>query len=418
MNVSLFIARRYLLAKKSHNVIHVISWISMLGMMVGTMAFIVILSVYNGFDQLVQSLYNTFDADFVIKPKSGKYLDGADDVLQQIKNAPEVASFCEIVEETVALQYRDHPVVPAVMKGVDDQFIAHTPLANKMIQGDFTLTFGEIDQAVLGQGLAASLGVNVHFIDPLYLYFPSRSASVSLLNPQASLIEEKLFLAGIFSVEQKYDSKYLFVPLSLSRRVLEYTSEASYIELRLHPDAPYGKVEARFAALLSPNDYTLLNRYQQNETIYKMMRTEKMVIYFLLLFVLLVITCNILSSIALLVIEKQEDVETLKSMGASHVVIKRTFLYQGWIITSLGALSGLVLGIILCFIQQHFGIMGMPGNFIIAAYPVAVQWNDIFSVLGSVLLIGYAGAALSVRLFIPPISSAPEIRSGQKGITP
>jgi len=405
MHLPLFISRRYLFAKKSHNVINIISWISVVGMMVGTLAFIVILSVYNGFDSLVQSLYNTFDSDLVIKPKTGKYLDGADWVLQQIKDDPSIAAYCEVVEETVALHYRDQPVVPAIMKGVDSNFVAHSPIVNYLIQGNFALKFGEIDQAVLGRGVAASLGVNVYFIDPLYLYFPSRTASISMLNPQASLLKERLFPAGIFSVQQNFDDKYIFVPLSLARNIMEYTSEASYIELRLHPGAPLNKIQARFATLLEPYNYTLLNRYQQNETLYKMMRTEKLVITFLLLFVLLIIACNILGSIALLVMEKREDIETLKSMGASDKLIKRTFLYEGLTIAFFGTLSGMALGIALCLLQQHFGFIHMPGNFLVTAYPVEVRWGDIFAVLGSVLLIGYLAAQISIYFFILPPTS-------------
>ena len=400
MNLPLFIARRYLFAKNSHHVINLISWISVAGMVVGTMAFIVILSVYNGFDQLVQSLYHTFDADLVIRPKTGKYLDGSDPLLQQIKNDPSIVAYCEIVEETVALQYREQPVVPAVMKGVDSIFIECSPIVEHIIYGSFATKLGDIDQAILGRVLAASLGVNVHFLDPLYLFFPSRHATLNLLNPQAALLEKKLFPAGIFSVEQNYDAKHLFVPLSLAREIMEYTTEASYIELRLQPHVQLNKIQARFSSLLEPNGYLVLNRYQQNETLYKMMRTEKLVIFFLLVFVLLVIACNILGSIALLVMEKREDVETLKSLGASQVVITRIFLFEGWIISFLGALSGLLLGLLLCFLQQRFGFIGMPGNFIITAYPVAVQWRDICSVFGSVLLIGYLAAWSSVRFFI------------------
>jgi len=409
VNLPLFIARRYLFAKKSHNVINIISWISVLGMMVGTMAFIVILSVYNGFDQLVQTLYHTFDSDLVIRPKMGKYIDTVDPSLEQIRQDPSILAYNEVVEETVILQYLGRPVVSATMKGVDEHFFTHSPLVDYIIQGDFKLKFGDIDQAALGRGLATSLGVNVHFKDPLYLYFPSRSASVNLLNPQAALLEKRLFPAGIFSVEQNYDSKYFFVPLSLSREIMEYTTEASYIELRLQPNAQPNKVQARFAALLDPDDYLLLNRYQQNETLYKMMRTEKLVIYFLLLFVLLVITCNILGSIALLIMEKREDIETLKSMGASPITIKRIFLFEGWIIAFFGTLSGLILGVLLCFLQQRFGLIGLPGNYIINAYPIQVQWGDMLSVLGSVWIIGYVAARLSVYFFLTkPMLSAPQ----------
>ena len=370
-------------------------------MMVGTLAFIVILSVYNGFDQLVQSLYNAFDSDLVIRPKSGKYLDGTDPVLAQIKTDPSIAAYCEVVEETVALQYRNQPVIPVTMKGIDSIFVANSPIVEHLIQGNFAIKFGEIDQAVLGRGVASSLGVNVHFIDPLYLYFVSRSAPISMINPQASLLKERLFPAGIFSVEQNYDSKYIFVPLALARTVMEYTTEASYIELRLQPEASLNKVEALFASILNSDDYVLLNRYQQNETIYKMMRTEKLVIYFLLTFVLLITACNILGSTALLVMEKREDVETLKSMGASEKLIKRTFLFEGIIISFFGTLSGLVLGLILCLVQQYFDIIPMPGNFIITAYPIVVMWGDVFAVLSSVLLIGYLAARLSIYFFLP-----------------
>ena len=407
MNVPLFIARRYLFAKKSHNVINLISLISVLGMMVGTMAFIVILSVYNGFDQLVQTLYQNFDADLVIKPKVGKYIDGTDPLLQQIRQEPSLAAYCEIVEERVALQYLGSPIVTAVMKGVDSNFVNHSPLVEHIVQGQFKLKFGEIDQAVLGRGLATSLGVNVHFLDPLYLLFPSRSASISVLNPQAALLEKKLFPAGIFSVEQTYDADYFFVPLSLAQEVMEYTSEVSYIELRLHPSVPLNKVQTRFATILGSKNYVLLNRYQQNETLYKMMRTEKLVIYFLLLFVLLVITCNIIGSIALLILEKREDVKTLASMGATDAVIKRIFLFEGWLIACFGTLSGLLLGLLLCFLQQRFGLIGMPGNFIVTAYPIEVQWGDVISVLGSVWLIGYAAVRISVHFFIPKPTSSP-----------
>jgi ABC-type lipoprotein release transport system permease subunit len=382
-------------------VINLISRISVVGMMVGTMAFIVILSVYNGFDNLVQLLYNTFDADLVIKPATGKYLDGADPILQRVKEDPSIAAYCEIVEETVVLQYRDQPIITGIMKGIDQPFLDHSPIVNCIVQGSFSPHLGDINQAILGRGLASSLGINVHFIDPLYLHYPSRSASINMINPISSLIEEKLFPSGIFSVEQNYDAKYLFVPLSLARKMLEYTTQVTYIELRLHPDSPVRKVQARLASMVEPNGYKLLNRYQQNETLYKMMRTEKLVIYFLLLFVLLVITCNILGSIALLIIEKQEDVETLKSMGATSALIKRIFLFEGWIISFLGAVSGLLLGLLLCFLQQRFGFISMPGNFIITAYPVAVQWGDVLSVLCAVWVIGYVTARISVRLFLP-----------------
>ncbi|MCL1974420.1 MAG: ABC transporter permease [Bacteroidetes bacterium] len=399
MNLPLFIARRYLFAKKSHNVINLISWITALGMMAGTLAFIVILSVYNGFDHLVQSLYNTFDADLVIKPATGKYIDGCDPLWDDIKGDPLVAAWCEIVEETVVIEYRNRSVT-AMMKGVDSIFTTHTPLIDRTTDGAFSTHLGEIPQIVMGQGLARNLGVNIHFIDPIYLYFPSLSATFNPLNPQASLHTQKLFPSGIFAVEQNYDSQYFFIPLATARQLMEYTTEVSYIEIRLQPGASTDNIQAKYRRLLEPHGYLLQNRYQQNESLYKMMRTEKIVIYFLLLFVLLIISCNILGSMALLIIEKREDMVSLQSLGASPVAIKRIFLLEGWMITVLGSFFGLIFGLLLCFLQQRFGLISLPGNFMITAYPVLVMWNDIALVLASVLLIGYLAARASVRFFI------------------
>jgi len=399
VNLPFFIARRYLFAKKSHNVINLISWISAFGMMAGTLAFIVVMSVYNGFDGLVQSLYNTFDADLVIKPATGKYIDGEHPIWDAMKKDPAVAAWCEVVEETVALSYRGRPIT-GVMKGVDPVFIAHTPLANHVIDGSFATHLGEIEQAVMGRGLARSLGVNIHFIDPLYLYFPSLSAPFNPLNPQAALYTEKLFPSGIFAVEQNHDSQYFFVPIATARRLMEYTTEVSHIEIRLQPGASPDKIQAAFGRMLEPQGYILQNRYQQNESLYKMMRTERLVIYFLLLFVLLIISCNILGSMALLIIEKRQDLISLQSMGAGPGLIKNIFLLEGWLISVLGACAGLALGLLLCLLQQHFGLISLPGNFVITAYPVIVRWSDVVLVLTSVLLIGYLASRISVRFFI------------------
>ena len=400
MNLPLFIARRYLFAKKSHNIINLISWITLLGMMAGTVAFIIVLSVYNGFDHLVQTLYNTFDADLVIKPATGKCVEGTDPVFEEMQRDPAVAAWCEVVEEMVVLNYRDRHAI-AVMKGVDSLFMTHTPLAKYITDGRFAIWFGDIEQAVIGRSLARSLGINIRFLDPLYLYFFNRTASFNPLHPQAALQTERLFPSGIYAVEQHYDARYFFIPITMARRVMEYTTEASYIEIRLQPGTVVEKIEAKYRKILEEQGYLLQNRYQQNETLYKMMRTEKLVIYFLLLFVLLIISCNILGSMALLIIEKREDLATLQSLGATNAMVKRIFLLEGWLISVFGAVAGLILGLLVCFLQQTFGIISMPGNFVITAYPIVIQWSDVALVLTSVLLIGYLAARISVRFFMP-----------------
>jgi ABC-type transport system, involved in lipoprotein release, permease component len=361
--------------------------------MAGTLALIVILSTYNGFDRLVQSLYNTFNSDLLVTPVRGKTLDGSLAVFQQIRQDADVAAYCEVVEETVFLQYRGRQAV-GIMKGVDSIFQAHSPLKQHIIKGEFTLQLGDIEQAAMGYHLAAGLGVGVYFIDPLYLSFPRRDASFNPLQPQASLQTEKLFPVGVFSVDQNYDTQYLFVPLATARRLLDYSTECSSLEIGLQPSADKKAAQGRISGLLG-SDYVVKNRYQQNETLYKMMHTEKVIIYFLLLFMVLIIACNIIGSLTMLIIEKKDDTETLQSLGANPALIKGIFIWEGWLISALGALIGMVLGLLLCFLQQQFGMISLPGSFAVTAYPIQVLWTDVLAVMGGVLGIGYIAARIT-----------------------
>lgn len=395
MKLALFIARRYLFAKKSHNVINIISMISVIGIAVGTLALVVVLSIYNGFDDLVKSLHATFDPDLRITPAEGKVFSPHTAAFNELRMLPEVASFSEILEENVLLQYGDKQDI-VNLKGVDSVFEAVTPIKEAMYTGEFSLHFGEIEQAVLGTTIAAKLGVGIYFLDPLEVYIPKREGSINMLNPAEALNHDYLYPAGIFSIEQTFDSRYVFVPIAFMRRLLNYADEVSAVEIRLQAGHSEQEMMKRVQQLLG-DGFTVKDRYRQNESIYVMMMTEKAIIYAILLFIVLIISCNVLGSLAMLIIEKKADRATLKSMGASDRLIRRIFLFEGWLISLFGVACGIVGGLLLCYLQQRFGLLTVSGSLLVDAYPVHVLWSDVLVVALSVAAIGFVAALLPVR---------------------
>jgi lipoprotein-releasing system permease protein len=395
MYLPFFIARRYLFAKKSHNVINIISMISVIGVAMGTMALIVVLSVYNGFDDLVKSLYNTFDPDLRITPSEGKVFSPHTAILEEVKSMPGVASWSEVLEENVLAEYRGKQDV-IFLKGVDQEFEDSTPVHDAMVAGEFSLYHGEVEQAVLGLTIANRLRIGIHFIDPLKIYIPKREGKISLLNPAESLTNDYLYPAGVFAVEQTFDSKYVFVPIAFARRLLDYSDEVSAIEIRLYPEYAMDDYGKRIRRILG-SDFDVKDRYQQNETVYAMMRSEKAIIYAILLFIIIIISCNVLGSLAMLIIEKKEDVVTLQSLGANNKLIGRIFLLEGWLISLFGVLGGVVLGLLLCVLQQQFSLVRISGNFLVDAYPVSILCSDVLLVALSVAVIGFVAALLPVR---------------------
>jgi lipoprotein-releasing system permease protein len=384
-----------LFAKKSHSVINIISMISAAGIMVGTLALVVVLSVYNGFDELVQSLYHTFDSDLRITPVAGKIFVPHSPEFDKVREMQGVVSFAEIVEENVLLEYRGYQDL-ATIKGVDTAFLQTTNMSQAMVDGDFAPWHGELEQAVLGRGIAYKLGVGIHFVDALHVYAPKRGGQVSLFNPQASLATEYIFPSGIFAIEQSFDNTYFFTPITFARRLLNYTDEVSAVEIQLSKTADAARIQRQVQALLG-DSFVVKNRYEQHETMYRMMKSEKAAIYAILLFILVVISCNVLGSLAMLVIEKKDDVLTLRSMGAGERLISRIFLYEGWMISLVGIIVGIVLGLLVCLAQQTFGIISMPGSFLVSAYPVSIRWFDIAVIAVAVATIGYLAAWLPVR---------------------
>ncbi len=371
--------------------------ISASGIAIGTAALIIILSVYNGFEDLIRSLYSTHECDLLIIPAAGKSFDPGTADFEKVREMVEIRHFCEIVQENLFVKYNQEESV-ATIKGVDSVFQSFTGLRNYMSEGEFSLWHGELPQAVLGRGLAMNLGLRVHFVDPLVLYLPSRTREISLINPASSLNTEKVFPAGVFSLEKGYDNSFIFVPLSVARSLTEYENEVTSVELYLNEEADNEKVRKKIQSIIG-DSFIIKTRYEQNETLYKMMTAEKLSIYIILLFVIIIISANLFGSLSMLIIEKRDDAAVLRSMGADEKTVRRVFLFEGWMISLLGILAGVIIGVAVCLLQIRFGLVPMPGNFIVEAYPVVVKfWDIVFTVLG-VALIGYFASFLPSQLF-------------------
>jgi ABC-type lipoprotein release transport system permease subunit len=393
-----FIARRYLFAKKSHNVINIISIISASGIALGTTALIVILSVYNGFGDLIKTLYGAGEADILIAPAQGKSFRTDTISFQKARELTGDNLFCEVVTENVFVRYGNKEAV-AEMKGVDPSFQENTVLRDFIIDGEFSLWLGEIPQAVAGRTLAQELGMRPHFTNPVTIFFPSRYASYSPINPLSSINKKNLSHSGTFAAERTMDKNLLFVPLSIARELVEMEDyEVSAIEI-------YNKGSLDAEALIPQlkkvlgDGYKVLDRYSQNETLYKMVKAEKFTIYIILLFIVIIISFNLYGSLSMLIIEKKDDSITLRSMGANERLIKKIFLYEGWMISILGMLIGIILGITICILQQKAGIVKMPGNFMMDAYPVVLKLWDIVAVAAGVSIVGYLSALLPLKNF-------------------
>lgn len=396
MHLPLFIAKRYLLAKKSSNVINIISLISAIGIGIGCMALIIILSVYNGFDHFIRSRYESFQPDFIVTPRSGKILQAETEAFSLVRNLPQVQAACPVIEENVAVQYNDNHAI-ATIKGIDSTFAASGKLTPFLTEGEFIRYKGEIPHAVIGKRLAQDLQLRVRFLSPLDIYFPDRKKEVSLINPASGLRSERLYPGGILSLDTELDKNYIFVPIETASRLIGYRNgEATSVEIYLKTDGSGTLPDERTALqaekeirrLLGEN-YTVKNRYMQNEVLYKMMRSEKFAVYLILFFIILIISVNVFGSLSLLMLEKQNDLETYKSMGAPRQLLKKIFIYQGWLISLSGAIAGIVLGLVLSGIQQKFGIISIPGNYLVSAYPVMIQWEDALITFAGVAFIGY-----------------------------
>lgn len=398
MHLPLFIARRYLFAKKSHNVINIISAISAVGMAIGTAALIIILSIYNGFDELVKSTLSNVEPDILITPAKGKVFIPEGEAFDRIRQNPLIDEYDLILQENVFVDYDGHQGI-AKAKGVDSAFEAESPLAEHITNGEFPLHKGQLPQMVVGAGLAYKMGMNPAFLASAELYFPIRDRNFSLANPAASIETVRMRPSGIFSVNQQIDDDLMIVPIEEMRKLLGYEEEVSGVEIRLAEGSTAKDIRSAIKHIqkeLGP-EFKVLDRFRQNPSLYKMMRYEKAAIYLILIFVIIIIALNIFGSITMLIIEKKDDIETYRSLGATDQMLRRTFTLEGWLISLLGLAAGLVVGIGFSLAQQHFGFIKMPGSFLVNAYPVILQWQDVLATIAGVALIGYIIALLPVR---------------------
>ena len=403
MNFSFYIAKRYLFSKKSHNAINVISGVSVCGVALATLALVCTLSVFNGFQDLVTTMFTAFDPELKITAVSGKVFDAQDDRIQSLKQMPEVEVFSESLEDNVMVQYKDRQAM-AVIKGVEDNFRQLTAIDSILYgRGEMVLHDEVVAYAIPGIELVSILGTGVRFLDPLEIYAPKRGSKINVASPASSFNSDYLHSSGlVFAVnQQKYDASYILTSLKFARDLFQYDTEVSSIELKLKEGANINKVQGRIASMLG-KDFLVLNRYEQQADTYRIMEVEKLISYLFLTFILLIACFNVIGSLSMLIIDKRADVVTFRNLGANDETIKQIFLLEGCLISFLGALIGVVLGVALCLVQQEFGLISLgsgdsAGAFVVDAYPVNVQLTDVLLVLLTVLVISFFSVQYPVR---------------------
>lgn len=399
MKLPFLIALRYLFARKSHNVINIISAISVAGMAVGTAALILILSVYNGFESMIKENLSDLDPDVLIVPAQGKYFTPSDSLTGALHSDPRVASLCRVLEENVFLRYGNAEGIVRA-KGVDAVYEEVSPLGRHCTAGEFTLHSGDIPKAAVGTSLAWKMGIRPQFLTQMQLFFPDREGRISPSNPSASLCSENISPSCLFSISADVDASLVVVPIQTMERLLRTdaaSAESSALEVRLFDGNP-GNVRKFIRDWSSPGGELLfLDRSAQHSTLFRMMRFEKTAIFLILFFVVAIIGFNVFGALSMLIMEKKDDIRILRAMGAGKKTTRRIFVLEGWMITLLGLAAGLLAGVGIALLQQKTGLVKMPGNFLISAYPVRIIWSDILIVAAGVALAGYLIALLPAR---------------------
>lgn len=392
------IAWRYLFSKKGHAAINIISSVAAAAVAVVTAALVCVMSVMNGFSHLIEDMFSEFDPELRITSAEGKYFSTTDEAITAVRALPYVAVFSEQIEENAMLQYDEHRL-PATLLGVDDNFQLLTHIDSIIVSGHYSVYDGQFERAVLGQGLATLLGVHAYTMGGIRLYAPRRTHSVSMLRPDESFNEAGVYAAGLFAVNQvQYDDRYMLVSLPLARTLFEYDSTTvTAVGLRIS-GISIDRAEREIQALLGEH-YRVENRYEQQADFFRIVHIEKLLTALLLIFILCIAAFNSISSLSMLIIDKRESIRTLSHLGAGIQQIRRIFLYEGWLISTMGALSGIVLGVAVCLSQQHWGWLklGNGTDYIVTAYPVYVEPLDVLLITIIVLVLGYLAALYPSR---------------------
>lgn len=397
MNFPLYIARRYLFAKKSHNIINIISIISVVGMATGVTALVVVLSVFNGFDTLIRNMFSVFDADLKIQLVEGKTFPDTLDQLNSVRNHPSVAVFSEILEENALFKYRDRQHIGTI-KGVSRNYPEQTGIDSMIVDGEFMLWSGSQPLAIMGRGAAYYLNANLAHFDPIEVFMPRRGRLPTITT--ASAFSSKAIMpSGVFAIEQEFDTQYILAPIEFTRKLLNYKNEVTSIEIKLAEKANHTKVQEEIQGILGSN-FKVINRFQQNESLYRTMKSEKLAIGLILSLILVIASFNIIGSLSMLIIDKRKDVETLRSLGADNKMIQQIFMAEGLLISFAGTIVGAAMGLAICWIQIQFKLVKLQGTggFIIDAYPVDIQPFDIAGILLLVIAIAYLAARFPVRI--------------------
>ena len=405
MNFPFYIARRYIFSKKSHNAINVISGVSVCGVALATLALVCTLSVFNGFQELVTQFFTAFDPELKITTLDGKVFDALDERILNLKQIPEIEVLSESLEDNAMVQYKDRQTM-VVIKGVDDNFFQITAIDSILYgRGDKILHDEVADYAIPGVELISVLGSGIRFLDPLEVYVPKKGAKINLANPASSLQSSFLHSSGlIFAVnQQKYDASYILTSLSFARNLFQYDTEVSSIELKLRDGCNVSEIKKKLSNMLG-DSFRIQDRYEQQADTYRIMEIEKLISYVFLSFILLIACFNVVGTLSMLILDKRKDVITLRNLGANDKTISHIFLFEGCLISFFGSMVGVVLGLVLCLIQQEFGIITLgsgasAGAFVVDAYPVSVHWEDVLLILLTVLVIAFLSVFYPVRYF-------------------
>ena len=401
MNLPFYIARRYLFAKKKHNAINIISAISVCGVALATMAMVCTLSVFNGFQEMVEQLFTAFDPELKITAREGKVFQPDAPGIRQVQALPCIDVWTETVEDNAMVQYKNRQAM-ATIKGVEDNFEQLTEIDSLLYgTGQFMLNDPVADYGIMGVELMSELGTGIQFVDPLQVYAPKRNVRINLANPSAAFNRKYLHSPGVVFIvnQQKYDARYIITSLDFARALFGYHTEVSAIELKLKPGNDIGRIQGQIQDILGDR-YLVQNRYEQQSDVFRIMKIEKLISYLFLTFILAIACFNVIGSLSMLILDKREDVVTLRNLGANDRLIARIFLFEGRLIAAFGAAIGIIGGLLLCFLQQAFGLISLGGGngaFLVEAYPVSVHATDVLLVFVTVIAVGFLSVWYPVR---------------------
>ena len=394
----LFVAFRYLFSKKSQIAINLISLISMFGVMVSTTALVCVLSVFNGLTDVIERSFSSFDPELKITVASGKTFD-FEKISDKISSNENIAIFSKTLADNALIDYNENQT-PVILKGVDENYKKVFSPDSLMVSGNFWLFNFDFDVAVVGYGLALRLGLGVDYVTPLTIYAPRREGKINVIRPDAAFKKGEIFVAGVFSANQQQDDNVIIVPIDFTQNLYDYDSlTVSSVELKLKNINKLKATQKQLKASLGEN-FLVENRIEQQKDYFKIIKIEGLIIFLILALILIIATCNIIGSLSMLLIDKKDDILLFKNLGATDSTVRKIFIVEGWLISIIGALLGIVLGLTVCILQIKFGFLKMDINSYIENYPVVIKFLDLLTVLVTVLSIGFLAAYYPVKFFL------------------